>query len=165
MGRNGFFELLFRTGGAIPISRKKFWFEVGSFPRPLIITTLLTTKNKQFEIKKPSKFRLEQSLNRLKTDLKSSKFHETELRTQLTTSQQQEKSAKQELLLLRAKHDQIETKYKQLSKQSEQQKSTMTLLEKRLVEIQARKNELEKELLSEKNYTKVIKEEPNSKVG
>uniref|UniRef100_A0A915B5N4 Macoilin n=1 Tax=Parascaris univalens TaxID=6257 RepID=A0A915B5N4_PARUN len=86
----------------------------------------------------------------LKGELRAARCQETDLRYLLQQAINAEKQAKGELAQLKMKHEQIDNKLSNLVKAREQDKCSMQLLEKRLIEAHAKKNELEKELNAER---------------
>jgi hypothetical protein len=85
----------------------------------------------------------EDEIDRLKIDLRGAKLVENELREQITALCQIEKSCKNEVQQYKIRYDQLDAKYKNLTKQQEQNKIIMANMEKR-------KEQLEKELANEK---------------
>jgi len=90
-------------------------------------------------------------LERLKIELKAAKLIENDLRDQVAVLHQYEKSSKNEIQQCRTRYEQLDIKYKTIVKQQEQTKITISNLEKRVLEAQNRKEQLEKELMIEKN--------------
>uniref|UniRef100_F1KT05 Macoilin n=1 Tax=Ascaris suum TaxID=6253 RepID=F1KT05_ASCSU len=86
----------------------------------------------------------------LKGELRAARCQETDLRYLLQQAINAEKQAKGELAQLKMKHEQTDNKLSNLVKAREQDKCSMQLLEKRLIEAHAKKNELEKELNAER---------------
>ena len=102
-------------------------------------------KGKSIEDKK------DDELDKLKIDLKAAKAIENDLRDQISVLHQCEKSSKNELQQFRTRYEQLDIKYKAILKQQEQTKITISNLEKRVLEAQSKKDQLEKELMIEKN--------------
>uniref|UniRef100_A0A1I8EY38 Macoilin n=1 Tax=Wuchereria bancrofti TaxID=6293 RepID=A0A1I8EY38_WUCBA len=98
-----------------------------------------------------------EELETLRNDLRVARTQETELRFMLQQYVNGEKRLKGELQQLKLKQEHSENKLANIMKAREQDKLTMQLLEKKLVDIQTKKNELEKELNAEKRSK--IKEE------
>ncbi|EFO28402.2 hypothetical protein LOAG_00091 [Loa loa] len=96
-------------------------------------------------------------LEMLRSDLRAARSQENELRYMLQQYISGEKQLKGELQQLKLKQEQSENKLANIMKAREQDKSAMQLLEKKLIDIQTKKNELEKELNAEKRSK--IKEE------
>lgn len=103
--------------------------------------------------------RLEQMVDKFKNDAKQMRNSEMELRSELSLAQQQERSSRHELTQVKTKCDQLETKLKQFTKQSEQSKTSIATLEKRVSDLQHKKTELERDLVAEKNASKLAREE------
>ncbi|KAF7623577.1 hypothetical protein Mgra_00010134 [Meloidogyne graminicola] len=97
---------------------------------------------------------LEQSVEKLKNELKTSRNGENDLRSQLASAQQQEQSTRCEWRQYereqKQKLEQIEQKNRQLGKQNEHFKTNIQALEKRLGELQLKKLEIERELANER---------------
>ncbi|VDK61859.1 unnamed protein product [Onchocerca ochengi] len=93
---------------------------------------------------------VEELLETLRNDLRIARSQETELRDLLQQYMNGEKQLKGELQQLRLKQEQSDSKLANMMKAREQDKSTMQLLEKKLIDTQTKKNELEKELSVEK---------------
>ncbi|MCP9260035.1 Macoilin-2 [Dirofilaria immitis] len=106
---------------------------------------------------KTRKYDAEELLETLRSDLRAAQSQETELRYMLQQYMNGEKQLKEELQQLKLKQEQSDNKLANIMKVHEQDKSTMQLLEKKLIDTQAKKNELEKELTAEKRNK--IKEE------
>ncbi|VDK73047.1 unnamed protein product [Litomosoides sigmodontis] len=106
---------------------------------------------------KASEYDTEELLETLRNDLRAAQLQEAELRYMLQKYVNGEKQLKEELQQLKLKQEQSENKLTNILKVREQEKSAMQLLEKKVIDIQAKKNELEKELNAEKRSK--IKEE------
>ncbi|CAG9539199.1 unnamed protein product [Cercopithifilaria johnstoni] len=106
---------------------------------------------------KASEYDTEELLETLRNDLRVARSQETDLRYMLQQYINGEKQLKGELQQLKLKQEQSENKLANIIKAREQDKSAMQLLEKKLIDIQTKKNELEKELNAEKRNK--IKEE------
>ncbi|KHN80400.1 Macoilin-2 [Toxocara canis] len=91
-----------------------------------------------------------EELEALKGELRAARVQETDLRCLLQQAINAEKQAKGELAQLKMKQEQTDNKLSNLMKAREQDKCSMQLLEKRLIEAHAKKNELEKELNAER---------------
>jgi len=97
-----------------------------------------------------SKQELEQSLDRLKSDLKLQKILEGELRTQLAQVQHDQQQQRVEAVQSKTKVEQLEGKCRNLAKQNETLKNNACMFEKRVTEMQAKRAELEKDLATER---------------
>lgn len=97
-----------------------------------------------------SKQELEQSFDRLKSDLKLQKILEGELRSQLSQVQHDHQQQRVEAVQFKAKVEQLEGKCRNLAKQNETLKGNAGAMEKRVSEIQAKRAELEKDLAAER---------------
>ncbi|KAL3998271.1 Transmembrane family protein [Acanthocheilonema viteae] len=106
---------------------------------------------------KASEYDTEELLETLRNDLRVARSQETELRYMLQQYINGEKQLKGELQQLKLKHEQSENRLTNIMKAREQDKSSMQLLEKKLIDMQTKKSELEKELNAEKRSK--IKEE------
>uniref|UniRef100_A0A0N5ASU5 Macoilin n=1 Tax=Syphacia muris TaxID=451379 RepID=A0A0N5ASU5_9BILA len=89
-------------------------------------------------------------LESLREELKNIRCEESELRNHLQQATSAEKQARTELLQLKSKYDQSENKLTSCLKARDQDRSTMQLMEKRLVEAQTKAKELEKDLVAER---------------
>lgn len=106
---------------------------------------------------------MEQSLDKIQTELKEAHCRELELCKQATLAQQNERVARSELSQTRVKWESLHTKHKQFVKQNEQYRTNNTIMEKRLNETQARKSELERELANVKACNNAIATTNNTK--
>uniref|UniRef100_A0A915Q572 Macoilin n=1 Tax=Setaria digitata TaxID=48799 RepID=A0A915Q572_9BILA len=104
-----------------------------------------------------SSWSTEEMLETLRNDLRAARSQENELRCMLQQYINTEKHLKGELQQLKLKQEQSDSKLANVMKAREQDKSAMQLLEKRLMDAQTKKNELERELNAEKRSK--IKEE------
>uniref|UniRef100_A0AC34QVZ5 Macoilin n=1 Tax=Panagrolaimus sp. JU765 TaxID=591449 RepID=A0AC34QVZ5_9BILA len=103
------------------------------------------------KIKPQTEEKKDDELERLKLDLRGAKLIESELREQIAGFHQYEKSAKNEVQQYKVRYEQLDVKYKTLLKQQEQTKTTINNLEKKIGEMQNRKDQLEKELMIERS--------------
>uniref|UniRef100_A0A915DGU2 Uncharacterized protein n=1 Tax=Ditylenchus dipsaci TaxID=166011 RepID=A0A915DGU2_9BILA len=92
----------------------------------------------------------DKELEKLKAELRTARGGELELRAQLSQAQQQERLSRNELAQSKCKLEQLDSKYKQLSKQTDNYKATISVLDKRIGEAQLKKNEVEQELANER---------------
>lgn len=97
---------------------------------------------------------LEQSMEKLRNELKISRHGENDLRSQLASAQQQEQSTRCEWRQYEREHkqklEQLEQKGRQLNKQNEHFKTNIQALEKRVGDLQLKKLEIERELANER---------------
>nr|CAD2143297.1 unnamed protein product [Meloidogyne enterolobii] len=97
---------------------------------------------------------LEQSMEKLRNELKISRHGENDLRSQLASAQQQEQTTRCEWRQYereqKQKLEQLEQKGRQLNKQNEHFKTNIQALEKRVGELQLKKIEIERELANER---------------
>ncbi|VDN31415.1 unnamed protein product [Gongylonema pulchrum] len=96
-------------------------------------------------------------LETLRNDLRAARCQEVELRYLIQQYENGEKQMKGELAQMKLKQEQSDSKLANVLKARDQDRSAMQLLEKRLIEAQTKRNELEKELNAEKRSK--IKEE------
>ncbi|KAH7698982.1 Macoilin [Aphelenchoides avenae] len=108
---------------------------------------------------------LEQMLEKYKNDIKHMRNGEMELRSELRLAQQQERTSRHELTQTKNKCEQLEAKLKQFTKQTDQSKSSITDLEKRVSDLLKKKTDLERELATEKNASKLAREESLKSIG
>lgn len=108
---------------------------------------------------------MELSLEKVKSELRSSRAGENELRVQLAHALKQEQSCRDEWKQIereqKQKVEQIEGKCKQLNKQNDYFKMNIQALEKRLGELQLKKSEIERELANER--LRNSRDEPTSR--
>jgi hypothetical protein len=102
------------------------------------------------------------AIDKLKIDLRGAKLVESELREQIAALCQVEKSCKNEVQQYKQRYDQLDLKYKTLTKQQEQNKVIIANMEKRITDAQQRKDQLEKELALERC---LMKTEPKSNIN
>ncbi|KAI1712824.1 macoilin family domain-containing protein [Ditylenchus destructor] len=101
----------------------------------------------------------DKELEKLRAEVKNVRGGELELKSQLNQTQQQERLTRNELAQSKSKFDQLETKYKQLTKQNEHYRANIIALEKRVAEMQVKKVELEKDLANERQQNSVAKQQ------
>uniref|UniRef100_A0A0K0G087 Macoilin (inferred by orthology to a human protein) n=1 Tax=Strongyloides venezuelensis TaxID=75913 RepID=A0A0K0G087_STRVS len=97
-------------------------------------------------------------IENLKLQLKKKSSIEKDLRSQLVKCEIAEKSSKAELTKIKLHYEQLETENTNINKYRDQDKITITNLEKKISEVTSRKVELEKELKTEKQKLKELKQ-------
>lgn len=91
---------------------------------------------------------------KLKAEVMQLKTAEADARIQLSVSQNNEKHAKQEVVQLRSRLEQIEARYVTMEKLRDVDRSSLSQLEKKYAELMNRKNDVERELMDERKARK-----------
>uniref|UniRef100_A0A0K0DX45 Macoilin n=1 Tax=Strongyloides stercoralis TaxID=6248 RepID=A0A0K0DX45_STRER len=115
----------------------------------------------QIELKDGTTRQLKESnemIENLKLQLKKKSSIEKDLRSQLVKCEIAEKSAKAELTKIKLQYEQLETENMNTNKCREQDKTTIINLEKKIIDLNNKKFELEKELKGEKQKLKEFKQ-------
>lgn len=89
-------------------------------------------------------------LSRIRLEVQSAKAIEADLRLQLTLQTNAENRAKQEVTQLRSRLEQIQARLAGVEKSRDQERLSLSQLERKYAELANRKNDVEKELLSER---------------
>uniref|UniRef100_A0AC34G8E5 Uncharacterized protein n=1 Tax=Panagrolaimus sp. ES5 TaxID=591445 RepID=A0AC34G8E5_9BILA len=153
---DGEFEMpLSSSNGIIPSSTTTATTTTNSSSTSTPTATMMKM-TKKGKLQQNDEKRDDEAIDKLKIDLRGAKLVESELREQIAALCQVEKSCKNEVQQYKLRYDQLDSKYKSLTKQQEANKAVLANMEKRIADAQQRKDQLEKELTIERTTAEKI---------